>query len=239
MNMPKSHWRFVNRANPNETIAVLDFESAKTLARILQNAAAPGQWFLQEEVAIESLDSALAAAPAVPEQKKSPEQPPERSAIPQRPPMRAEAAPPPAPVGDSLAPEASEPPRFEEEERLPPPVFATERRAGKRRYDRFKVEFRVIMVSGGKSFRSFSSDVSVGGMLLKQKIPPSMLNQVCTVFIGSKTGPENIELKCKIVGDPANPSRIAFVDCDVPTLRRLENWVLQSKQQGGQEVRAA
>lgn len=110
----------------------------------------------------------------------------------------------------------------------PPGLFSTEKKNGKRRHSRYKLDFRIILVSGGRSFRTLSADISVGGMLLKQKVPASMLNQICTVFIGSRKASENIELRARIIGDPTNPCRVTFVDCDHQSLKRLEQWILES-----------
>ncbi|MCM2324775.1 MAG: PilZ domain-containing protein, partial [Oligoflexia bacterium] len=108
----------------------------------------------------------------------------------------------------------------------PPPFHMTERKNGKRRHQRYDVEFRVILFSGGKSFRTFSSNVSVGGMLLKQQVPKTMLNQMCRIFIGSVNSKESIELTCRVIGDSSNPRRLSFGDCDTATLKLLESWIV-------------
>lgn len=100
----------------------------------------------------------------------------------------------------------------------------------KRRFKRYSAQFRIILVCGGKAFRTFSDDVSFGGMLLKQQVPTYMLNQVCSIFIGRTTHPENIEFKCRVIGDLKNPRRLSFIECDTPGgLKRLEDWIIENE----------
>ncbi len=91
---------------------------------------------------------------------------------------------------------------------------------------RYNFPFRVILTAEGKSFRSQSHDISIGGMKLKHRPPEEMWNQACHVFIGSPFAAENIELKCRLFPDPKSPLRVRFVDASESSLKKLEQWIL-------------
>ncbi|MCM2280046.1 MAG: PilZ domain-containing protein [Oligoflexia bacterium] len=246
--MSESRWIFVNRKNSGETIIVSDLESARALSRLLKSFGT-SDWIVRQEASLDELYSApTEAARVAPLPEAAPEpklqQPVVEPAMPIPPPVYAPAPAKPVapqsapsapippqpsfvaePVGGAEAPDLSGPPMAEG---VPPPFYMTERKSGNRRYQRYNVEFRVILVSGSRSFRTFSSNVSVGGMLLRQKVPVPMLNQICRVFIGSTTSNENIELSCKVIGDPTNPRRLTFGECDPASLKRLENWIMHA-----------
>lgn len=112
----------------------------------------------------------------------------------------------------------------------PPTLFSTALPSGKRKYARYALPFRVILTSGKNSFRTYSSNISVGGMLLKNPLPRVMLEGACRIFIGRTTSPENIELTCQLAGDAADPCRVRFLESDSAKLKKLEQWVLEALQ---------
>lgn len=245
--MSSVRWRFIHRINPSESIAVEDAESARVLSRVLQQHC-PGQWIFQEEKPLGAME-AFPVSTATQEKentaevqvKSEAEEPAfEPSALPSfparpdfqskplaqsSPPVSAQApTPPPPPASTASTAEASI--------EIPSPVTpgqpggAAKPQAGRRRFKRYNVGFRVILVADGKTFRTFSENVSTGGMLLKQKIPQGLLNKPCKIFIGSLSSPENIEMVCRLVGDTTDPRRISFLDCDAGLTKRLESWIL-------------
>jgi hypothetical protein len=199
--MSDRQWKFVHQHRPDDTIVVAELRSAQLLESILRDKM-PGEWTLREEDLSEG-----EAAPA--------------TEIPAEPPMEP-ASPPVLVAAPALAP-------IEVGPGAPPPIYLTERQNGKRRFERFAIPFRLIIVSGERSFRTYSGDISLGGMSLQDPFPPQLLREKCTVFIGSKTAPENIELQCSFVGDPGDPCRVMFRGCDPVMLRKLEAWILAAK----------
>lgn len=95
-----------------------------------------------------------------------------------------------------------------------------------RRHTRYDMEFKVILVSEGKTFRSFSNNVSVGGMALKHKIPDTLMNRYCRVVISRRDAMENIEFNCKILVSPTEDAkRLEFVECDPAVVAGLRAWI--------------
>jgi hypothetical protein len=98
----------------------------------------------------------------------------------------------------------------------------------KRKHRRFSLEFKVILIADGRTFRSFSDNISIGGMALKHKIPETMLNKNCRIIISRSDSLENIEFSCRIHGGPNDARRLEFVDCDPATVASLEKWIQNS-----------
>lgn len=149
-------------------------------------------------------------------------------------------APEPEPNSRSKpTPEVPPPPAVSQPERTQPPsLYVTAQANGKRRFVRYALEFRVILVSGGRTFRTHSSDVSIGGMQLKRRIPQCMLEKECRIFVATDKMEENIELTCRIIGDSTNPCRINFAGSDASSLKKLEQWILQANELLARETAA-
>lgn len=101
------------------------------------------------------------------------------------------------------------------------------KRPDQRRFERFNLEFKVILICEGQSFRSYSDNISIGGMRLKHKIPPFMINQDCKVMISHHDSFETIEFNCRIHGNAEDLRRVEFLNPDPQSLRMLEEWIHQ------------
>lgn len=98
----------------------------------------------------------------------------------------------------------------------------------RREYRRFphRIEI-VIMTKKGKSFRSSSANISLGGVLLREAIPAEILNDamdlvVVNPFPDSNT-PSHLMMKCKIVGDIKNKKQLMFYDITYEIQTQLYN----------------
>ena len=109
----------------------------------------------------------------------------------------------------------------------PPPAPKKQDKRERRTAQRFMTEFRVILISGSSSFRTMSADVSLGGMRLKKTIPASFLKEKCIAYVSHKDLRENIEIVCHVVGDPADPCRIQFLQPNQTQLKRLNDWLIE------------
>ncbi|MBC7398128.1 MAG: PilZ domain-containing protein, partial [Bdellovibrionales bacterium] len=105
-----------------------------------------------------------------------------------------------------------------------PPARTEERRAQKR----FNVDLRIILISKGRSFRSISQDVSLGGMKLKNKVPQEFSGEECMAYISTADARENIEMVCKVIPDPSDPRRVQFLEADSQQLKRLSKWLVEN-----------
>ncbi len=87
----------------------------------------------------------------------------------------------------------------------------------RRQYKRFphRIEL-VIMTKKGKSFRSSSLNVSLGGALLREAVPASLLKDVMDVLIinpfPDNNTPSHLLIKGRVVGDTRDRRRLMFYD---------------------------
>ena len=108
-----------------------------------------------------------------------------------------------------------------------PSAVTLEKPVERRTQPRFRLEFRVILVCGTKSFRTHTSNISLGGMQVKNKVPAEMFNQACRVFVGSPDLNENIEFDCVLLGDKNRSTSLKFVQCNEVAISRLKAWIKQ------------
>lgn len=94
-----------------------------------------------------------------------------------------------------------------------------------RKHSRHDMKFRVLVISGQKSFRTFSKNVSEGGMALEHSVPKELIGKECRVIIGSADLRENIEFKAQLVGDPHNPRAVAFIEPQLRFSLKLADWI--------------
>ncbi len=106
-------------------------------------------------------------------------------------------------------------------------AVSLEKPVERRTQPRFRLEFRVILVCGTKSFRTHTSNISLGGMQVKNKVPAEMFNQACRVFVGSPDLNENIEFDCVLLGDKNRSTSLKFVQCNEVAISRLKAWIKQ------------
>jgi|GEM_PF-6006707 len=138
-------------------------------------------------------------------------------------------------LGDSLMASVStapmpEPPKVKAPTlaSLPPlPSRTQAKRPDQRRFSRFNLEFKVVLVCEGKTFRTYSDNISMGGMRLKHKVPPFMLDYPCKIVISRRDSFENIEFKCRIISRGDDLHGVEFVDGDSKVIQSLENWIQQ------------
>ena len=101
----------------------------------------------------------------------------------------------------------------------------------KRRDLRLDYAFEVVLVSkNGKSFRSTSLNISMGGTFLENPIPREFLGKPFDLIIINKfeTDPKKNRLlfKGRVVGDINDPRRLSFVDPAKETSDRLQELLL-------------
>jgi hypothetical protein len=99
-----------------------------------------------------------------------------------------------------------------------------ERSRTRRRFERYSIRLRVVIFKGDQSFRTYTRDLSEGGMLLENKVPETFLDGTCEIFIGSPNLKENIQFHGEVIGDANNPHRFAFVEKGENSVQRMAQW---------------
>lgn len=104
------------------------------------------------------------------------------------------------------------------------PADPRNRRTAERHH--FKIE--VILVNKhGRSFRTFSENISSGGTLLEDDLPKDFVNTRFDLILVNKFERDpskgRIHFQGRIVGDYINPRRLMFLDLDEHTQKRLNS----------------
>ncbi len=97
----------------------------------------------------------------------------------------------------------------------------------RRKHQRLKLKFKIIISCNSKTFRSFTKDISLGGVLLQDPIPPEMQNETCEIFISNSKGNKSVKFSCRVVSDPKKFGRISFQD--TVFVQELERWLKDAK----------
>jgi hypothetical protein len=95
----------------------------------------------------------------------------------------------------------------------------------RRKHVRHRAKLKAIIEMNGRTFRTFTKDVSLGGLLLQDVLPWPVTNEACKVYLASPDGKESIEFRSRIVVDLKNPKRIAFDDASAEFTGKLEAWI--------------
>lgn len=89
----------------------------------------------------------------------------------------------------------------------------------------FKLEI-ILINKNGRSFRSYSRNISVGGTLLETELPKEFLNAPFDLILVNKFEKDaakgRLRFQGRVVGDYRNPRRLMFLDTDPETRTRLE-----------------
>lgn len=89
----------------------------------------------------------------------------------------------------------------------------------------FKLEVTIISKTG-RSFRTYSENISIGGTLLHDELPKEFLNTQFELILVNHFERDirkgRLHFQGRIVGDYSDPRRLMFMDADLETIRRLE-----------------
>lgn len=104
------------------------------------------------------------------------------------------------PLGDETAGAPASPPPFAHHA-LPPKGPVQTRSAERRAHTRHSHQFRVILVSGNRTFRSMTHDISLGGIKLENELPAGFLRsgKSCQILVGGADLHHNLQLECELI----------------------------------------
>lgn len=99
--------------------------------------------------------------------------------------------------------------------------------ANRRTSERHEFKIEVILLNkNGRTFRSQSQNISLGGTLLADELPKDFINTRFDLIIVNKFEKDpakgRLHFQGKVVGDYTDPRRLMFIDTDEHTLKRLE-----------------
>jgi hypothetical protein len=96
----------------------------------------------------------------------------------------------------------------------------------KRQFKRIDARFRCIIKSSSLTFRTFTRDVSLGGVALEDAIPNELLGNECTIYITSSNNKKNLKFKIKVTQRPG-AKFFSFENTDAAFMNELNIWLEQ------------
>ena len=105
----------------------------------------------------------------------------------------------------------------------------------RRRHPRFKIELKVIIVVGSKSFRTKTKDLSLGGLKLAEKIPENLNDKIGDVYIFSLDQKFSIKFQALIQLD-AKRDRVKFEAQSQESMLHLEKWINNFQELGIKKI---
>lgn len=96
----------------------------------------------------------------------------------------------------------------------------------KRKHQRFFKRFKVLIESSNHIYRSFTKDISIGGISLEHGLPEKMVNTECSVYITYVDNKDTIMIKAKpIIRADKNYKFFSFNDLEDSYKKKLEEWL--------------
>lgn len=133
-----------------------------------------------------------------------------------------------------------QPPNFKDQEFLPEehnwektPIVPILKKARpdsgdeRREYRRFPHRIEVVLMTNkGRSFRSSSKNISLGGVMLREPVPSDLLKDVMDIVIVNpfpdEQTPSHLLIRCRVVvGDLKDRRRLVFYDVSPEVLQKL------------------
>lgn len=126
---------------------------------------------------------------------------------------KAPPMPPPAPV---VAPPVMPAPRH---------AVVEDKATGKnmRQHPRYKIRLRVIIKNEELTFRTFTTDISLGGVALENPLPQELFNKDCKIFIADSSSMDNIRFTLKLT-NRGDLRYFSFADLEESFVEKLRAW---------------
>lgn len=113
---------------------------------------------------------------------------------------------------------------------IPPPTGQAQKPTGpinQRKFPRHDIRLKVIISNKSKTFLSYTSNVSVGGVALEDNIPREFFipHSESEIFICSPKKNEFLAFRCQPVGDDQDPKRFSFGEIPEQSMLKFQNWI--------------
>lgn len=95
----------------------------------------------------------------------------------------------------------------------------------RRKYPRFDIRYRVIVRNDNLTFRTFSRNISLGGVALEMPVPEALLGSECQIYVGNPRTGENIRFSGKLVANRNDSQFFVFLKSSPDSLTKLQKWV--------------
>ncbi|MFN7685891.1 MAG: PilZ domain-containing protein [Oligoflexia bacterium] len=101
--------------------------------------------------------------------------------------------------------------------------------ADRRQYPRKNIKLQVVLISDKHAFRTFTKNISMGGMALERAIPEHLIGAECTIFLSEPNSTNKFVFTGSVLTESDRPgaarSRIAFGQVASASLEALGKWI--------------
>lgn len=124
----------------------------------------------------------------------------------------------------ALSPLSEALPKTPETKPLPQNSKSGDSFANRRKHPRYKARYRCIIRSSTVSFRTFTVDISLGGVALEDSIPQELLGVECQIYISSSKTKSNLKFKIAMTSR-GTAKYFSFEGANPATLSELQGWL--------------
>jgi hypothetical protein len=101
---------------------------------------------------------------------------------------------------------------------------AEKRGQERRRFPRYQIRFRVIIRNEELTFRTFTKDISLGGLSLENPIPERLMESKCQIFIGDVDSQESIRFTLQPT-ERHDRRYFSFAGVEEAMVTKLNQWI--------------
>lgn len=146
---------------------------------------------------------------------------------------KASFAPPPLPKA-SIPPLPSEDSVVETSSEKKTPTLPSKAKSldsETRRFPRYQTRLRVILRSKEITFRTFTRNISAGGVALEHDVPSALLDQDCQMYLSDPQTQANIKFSARVVANRAESKYFIFTNLNENESKRFADWLAKFVQQ--------
>ena len=112
---------------------------------------------------------------------------------------------------------------------VPAPTPAPAPQSNRRAHERFNVKLQVVILSEENAFRTFTRNISMGGLALEKAIPKNLTGSQCSIFISDPTSHRKISFSGVVIAETGSAEgskhRIRFESLDAKSAEDLANYI--------------
>lgn len=94
------------------------------------------------------------------------------------------------------------------------------------------LRLQVVLITDQEAFRTFTKNVSMGGMALEKPVPKKLLGKDCTIFLSEPGSTAKISFAGTVLTESDGPNasrhRIMFGECSDLSRDTLRQWLESS-----------
>lgn len=111
-------------------------------------------------------------------------------------------------------------PEPEDEIKLEPPISFQER-VEQRKNPRYRMRLKVLIRLNGLVFRTFSRDISLGGIAIENALPAAMHDQICVLYLQDEQTKVGMKMQIKMTSRPGSMF-FSFHEAQASDLKTLQ-----------------